>query len=145
MSTSTFLDVNERKIGIKSNTYSSMEKMDEYKQAFQMLLDFCQENQIPFVVAAGNTPAVGDVNQNIPHILSRPQDSMIVVGGVNQEARQFSEMPADSNGLVHVWSRAERIEHPIFPTEVGAYSGTSQATAIVVCAISSVSRLCRFH
>ncbi|USP82274.1 subtilisin-like protein [Curvularia clavata] len=117
--------------GVRVTTYPSKEKMEEFKKAFQKLIDFCQEEQIPYVVAAGNVPDVEDVNQNIPHILSRPQDSMIVVGGVNEEGRRFSLMPTDSDGLVHIWSPAENIQHPKSATEVETKSGTSQAAAIV--------------
>ena len=136
VSASLFLNSNNEDTGVKSNLYPSKEKMDGYKKAFQEFMDFCQEEQIPYVVAAGNTPEVGDVNQNIPHLLSKPQDSMIVVGGVNEESRRFSLMPADSTGLVHVWSPAEHIQHPRSATEVEKASGTSQAAAIVVSAAS---------
>jgi hypothetical protein len=100
--------------------------------AFQAFLDYCQQNKVPVVIAAGNTPRTLDANENLPHILSKPEDSMIIVGGVDQTGRPFDQMVSDKDNLVHVWSPGADIETPISATQSATGSGTSRATAIVV-------------
>jgi hypothetical protein len=103
------------------------------KRILQHFIDFCTKNQIPVVVAAGNYPSTADVKENLPHVLSKPDDSMIIVGGVDEKGLVISEMIADSTGLVHVYAPGKNIKAPTDATNWETSSGTSQSAAITVC------------
>lgn len=98
----------------------------------QEFLDFCKEQQIPVVVAAGNFPATSDVKENWPHALSKPGDSMIIVGGVNEDGLVIPQMIDDSTGLVHVYAPGNNIKAPTDAVKWETGPGTSQAAAITV-------------
>ena len=102
------------------------------RMILQEFLDFCKEQQIPVVVAAGNFPATSDVKENWPHALSKPDDSMVIVGGVNEERLVISQMIADSTGLVHVYAPGNDIRAPTDAVNWEIGPGTSQSAAITV-------------
>ena len=73
-----------------------------------------------------------DVKHNLPHVLSKPEDSMIIVGAVDETGDVFSDMSKDSEGLVHVYSPGTNIRAPTDATHSVTSSGTSHAAAVVV-------------
>lgn len=108
------------------------DKLQELEQLCEEFLQFCRNEKIPVVVAAGNRPTTSDVNRNLPHKLSTPEDTMIIVGGVDEAGRVIPEMIDDSEGLVHVYSPGKNIETPVNGVSDELGLGTSQAAAIVV-------------
>ncbi|KNG50433.1 serine protease [Stemphylium lycopersici] len=106
-------------------------KAAEITRLLQEFLDYCQQNHIPVVVAAGNTPHTMDVNENAPQRFSKPEDSMVIVGGVDHNGQVIKQQLSDQDGLVHVYSPGADIEAPIDATNFATESGTSQAAAIV--------------
>ena len=118
------------KRALYDNRPNQLEKMERLLQRF---LDFCKDNQIPVIAAAGNKPVTEDVKDNLPHSLSKPDDSMIIVGAVDQAGQIIPEMVSDRDHLVQVYSPGANIETP-----TGTSSGTSQAAAIVVCMLTSL-------
>jgi hypothetical protein len=102
------------------------------KSALQTFLDFCRDEKVPVIVAAGNKPFTTDVKGNLPQALSKSEDSMVMVGGVDEAGLVIPEMIADRDGLVHVYAPSENIEAPKDATQWETSSGTSQAAAIVV-------------
>lgn len=103
----------------------------------RQLHQFCMENSIPLVVAAGNKPVVRDVSDSLPQAFSTPKDTMIIVGAVNELGVVWPEMVNDPKGQISVFAPGTNVVVPalnnVEPADIGIRSGTSHATAVVVC------------
>ncbi|KAF1828008.1 subtilisin-like protein [Decorospora gaudefroyi] len=110
------------------------ESLNNMKTLLQRFLDWCSARGIPVVVAAGNEDfRTWDTNENLPHSMSRDTDSMIIVGAVNARGLVIEQQLPDESGLVHLYSPGHEITTPTGNGNELKASGTSQATAIVVC------------
>lgn len=92
---------------------------------------------MPLAVAAGNTPEVRVVDHSWPQAFSRTSDTMVIVGAVIEAADVWRGNVADPNCKIAVYAPDVDIRVPAaqnqLPTDVAARSGTSHATAVVVC------------
>jgi hypothetical protein len=110
---------------------SDLQQMQESLQEF---VDFCKAHSIPMVVAAGNAPIVDDTNANLPHKLSKPDGTMIIVGAVDEAGKLWEDAVEDKDNLVTVFAPGTRIRvRPDAPNVNPLVDGTSPATAIIVC------------
>jgi hypothetical protein len=77
------------------------------------------------------------VADSLPQTLAANSNAMTIVGGVDEEGIFFDKQVQDPTGLVAVWTPAVNIFLPSLedkiPVDPTLNSGTSQATAIVVC------------
>ncbi|KAI4941965.1 hypothetical protein J4E91_010515 [Alternaria rosae] len=101
----------------------------------RQLHQFCMENNIPLVVAAGNKPDVRLVLDSLPQAFSTPKDTMIIVGAVNELGAVWPQTVNDPKGQISVFAPGTNIVVPalnnIEPADMGIRSGTSHATAVV--------------
>ena len=108
--------------------------MEELLKTF---VEFCKTHGISMVLAAGNSPLVDDVNANLPHKLKTRDDTMIIVGAVDEAGKLWEDSVDDKDNLVTVFAPGTGIRYrpndPTNPYDDPFVKGTSPATAIVVC------------
>jgi hypothetical protein len=119
-------------LGIDIRTSRQPGVLEDIKDELQRFLRFIKERDIPLVVAAGNAEQTVTVEQNYPQGLSTPDDSMVIVGAVDQAGKPWDDMSKDTNNLITTYAPGVQIEAPTVGNEKMTESGTSQATAIVV-------------
>ncbi|KAF1918124.1 peptidase S8/S53 domain-containing protein [Ampelomyces quisqualis] len=96
-------------------------------------ITWCENIKLPIVVAAGNDPALR-LHQQLPHRLGTPSNTILTVGGVNEDGTLWSSTSmaeAGKPGSMSVYAPAKNIVVPATGESID--TGTSQAAAIVVC------------
>jgi hypothetical protein len=107
---------------------------------FQEFFNWCERNNVPVVLAAGNMPSARPLHEGLPQKFGTETNSIITVGGIREDGKLWpGTAPHDpgTEGSMTLYAPAENIEIPgprgIMITNPGQTAGTSQAAAIVVC------------
>ncbi|KAI8942389.1 hypothetical protein NX059_000463 [Plenodomus lindquistii] len=117
--------------GIETKTRRDPGELEFMEASLFLFLEFCKDNNIPVVVAAGNKETADLLNDATPQKLQRATGTMIIVGAVGPTGQIWEGTRDDPDGHIDVYAPGEDISVPTVGGKVESGSGTSQAAAIV--------------
>lgn len=115
---------------------------------FQRFLDWCKQQDIPVVIAAGNVPMVHSLHEGLPQAFGTDDNNIITVGAVRADGTLWPNTAyhvAGKSGSMTLFAPGEQI-HVLGPggaliTNPNDSTGTGQAAAMVVGLTPSMTEL----